>query len=62
MLAFKIVLFSLFIVGQNFVGFVDFLKLLRGLFIAGVKVGVIFFNENPVRFFNIVRRGVFVNA
>ena len=49
-------------VGQHIVGFVDFLELFLGLFVAGVQVGVVLFRQLAVGAFDLGIAGVLANA
>src|SRR5262249_8745506 len=57
-----IVLLSLFGVGQDFVGFADFLEMLFGLFVIWVNVRMMLSRELPERRANIFLRGGLCNA
>ena len=53
---------ALIFIGQHFIGFVDFLELRLGLFIAGVQVGMVFFGQLTVGLFDFIIRGILGNS
>ena len=53
---------TLFGVGQDFVGLVQFLEAGLGVFVVGVQVGVTFLRQLPVSLFDVVLAGVLRNA
>jgi len=57
-----VILSALFRITQNLVSFIDLFKLLFGLFVAGVRVGMIFLRKLTVAFFYFVLRRVLINA
>lgn len=54
-----VVLGPLLLVGQHFVGLIDLLELGLGILVTGVQVGVVFFGQLTVGFFQFVVRDPF---
>ena len=57
-----VVLGPLVLVGQHFIGFVDFFKAGLRLFVPRVQVGVVLLGQLSVCFFQLVGRGVLLHA
>jgi hypothetical protein len=54
-------LLAFFLIAQYFIGFIDLLKFRFGIFIIGIKIGMIFPGQLSISLFDLFLSGAFID-